>query len=255
MDRQKRAYQALLVVYPVEYRRVYGEPMAQLFADRLRDEGGGPRTVLVWVQMLVDLVKSAFTERMETTMRSFRPHWWGMIRLLLVGGTVTAMVGTSAYFGLSQAWGGPLATASVSIVAAGLGLLSLDATGATKWTGIAAAVSGLTLAGAVAASAFEVGAAWPHWELLVTSSFLLFMATLALFGFVGLASGSLPLAAAIALAVGSPILAAGVWQEPFGDIGFLVTVAGLVLLGASSELPDRGPTTTRSWLRGPAEFG
>lgn len=71
MERQKRAYRALLVVYPFEYRRDYGEPMAQLFADRLRDEGGGPRTVLVWVQMLVDLLKTAVTERLEITMRSF----------------------------------------------------------------------------------------------------------------------------------------------------------------------------------------
>jgi hypothetical protein len=43
MTRQKRAYQALLVLYPFEYRREYGEPMTQLFADRLRDEGGGAR--------------------------------------------------------------------------------------------------------------------------------------------------------------------------------------------------------------------
>lgn len=83
MDRQKRAYQALLAVYPYEYRRDYGEPMTQLFVDRLREEGGGARTMLVWVQMLVDLTKSAFTERLETTMRSFRTDWWRILALPL----------------------------------------------------------------------------------------------------------------------------------------------------------------------------
>jgi hypothetical protein len=83
MTRQKRAYQALLVLYPAEHRREYGEPMTQLFVDRLRDEGGGARTALVWVQMLVDLAKSAFAERLETTMRSFRTGWWRILALPL----------------------------------------------------------------------------------------------------------------------------------------------------------------------------
>lgn len=71
----------MLVIYPSEYRREYGEPMTQLFVDRLRDEGGGARTLLVWVQMLVDLTKSAFTERLETTMRTFRTDWWRILAL------------------------------------------------------------------------------------------------------------------------------------------------------------------------------
>lgn len=93
MDRQKSAYRALMVVYPFEYRRDYGEPMTQLFVDRLRDEGGGPRTVVVWVQMLVDLAKSAFTERLETTMKSFRTGWWRILALPLSLFVVVAGIG------------------------------------------------------------------------------------------------------------------------------------------------------------------
>jgi hypothetical protein len=83
MSRHKRAYQRMLIVYPPEHRRDFGEPMAQLFADRLRDEGGGARTALLWAQTLVDLGRSAFTERLETTMRSFRTDWWRILALPL----------------------------------------------------------------------------------------------------------------------------------------------------------------------------
>lgn len=96
MDRQKRAYQALLVVYSLEYRSEFGEPMTQLFVDRLRDEGGSLRTVFVWVQMLIDLAKSAFTERLETTMKSFRTDWWRILALPLAIFTVFAGVGNLA---------------------------------------------------------------------------------------------------------------------------------------------------------------
>lgn len=83
MERQRRAYQTLLNAYPYVYRHEYGEPMTQLFLDRLRDEGGGARTMLVWAQMLMDLVKTAFTERLETTMKSFRTDWWRILALPL----------------------------------------------------------------------------------------------------------------------------------------------------------------------------
>ena len=83
MDRQRRIYRTLLVMYPLEYRREYEEPMSQLFVDRLRDEGGGVRSLLLWVQMLVDLAKTAFTERLETTMKSFRTDWWRILALPL----------------------------------------------------------------------------------------------------------------------------------------------------------------------------
>ena len=93
MDRHKRIYRTLLVAYPLEYRREFEEPMSQLFVDRLRDEGGGARTVLVWVQMLIDLAKTAFTERLETTMKSFRSDWWRKLALPLSLFVVFAGIG------------------------------------------------------------------------------------------------------------------------------------------------------------------
>ena len=64
----ERVYRALLVLYPAEYRHEYEEPMVQLFRDRMRRDGGGFRTALVWMRMVFDLVGSAFAERTESVM-------------------------------------------------------------------------------------------------------------------------------------------------------------------------------------------
>ena len=93
MERHRQTYRSLLVVYPFEYRRDYGELMTQLFVDRLRDEGGGARSFLLWARMLVDLVKSAFTERLETTVKSFRTDWWRILALPVALFTVFAGIG------------------------------------------------------------------------------------------------------------------------------------------------------------------
>ena len=61
----EKVYRALLRVFPSEHRREYGEPMVQLFRDRMRRDGGGLRTLAIWIQMAFDLVRSAFRERVE----------------------------------------------------------------------------------------------------------------------------------------------------------------------------------------------
>ena len=78
---QERIYRTLLLAYPPKHRREFGEPMVQMMRDRLRDEGGGARTILVWVQVLADLVRTAAKERAEANMeaarlrRLERRHW------------------------------------------------------------------------------------------------------------------------------------------------------------------------------------
>ena len=61
----EKVYRWLLVVYPSEHRREYGELMLQLFRDRMRRDGGGFRGLVVWVQMIVDLAGAAFKEHTE----------------------------------------------------------------------------------------------------------------------------------------------------------------------------------------------
>ena len=56
------AYRVLLVAYPREFRREYGELMVQFFRDRMRRDGGGLRGLVIWMQLLFDLAASAFRE-------------------------------------------------------------------------------------------------------------------------------------------------------------------------------------------------
>ena len=64
----ERLYRVLLLAYPREHRREYGEPMVQLFRDQMRRDGGGFRALVVWVQMIFDLVRSVARERKEEAM-------------------------------------------------------------------------------------------------------------------------------------------------------------------------------------------
>ncbi len=64
----ERVYRALLVLYPVEHRREYEEPMVQLFRDRMRRDGSGLRTLWVWTQMVLDLAGSVLTERRQAAL-------------------------------------------------------------------------------------------------------------------------------------------------------------------------------------------
>ena len=58
----ERVYRALLVVYPKEYRREYGELMVQMFRDRMRYDGGRFRGPVIWMQIISDLAVSAIEE-------------------------------------------------------------------------------------------------------------------------------------------------------------------------------------------------
>ena len=99
MTTSERVYQALLVAYPSDHRRVYGDPMIQLFRDRMRRDGGGFRTLIVWVRMGSDLAASAFKERMETIMaiENWTNRWWeASVVLLAVNSVVFGFLGASS---------------------------------------------------------------------------------------------------------------------------------------------------------------
>ena len=70
-------YRVLLILYPYEHRREYGEQMVQLFRDRMRRDGGGYRTVMVWFHIVSDLLPSALNEHLE------RGGYWGIAKALL----------------------------------------------------------------------------------------------------------------------------------------------------------------------------
>ena len=131
MTVSERVYQALLVAYPEEHRRRYGEPMALLFRDRMRRDGGGFGTVLVWGLVGFDLARSAFTERMETAMttETWTSRWWEA--------TVVVLAANSVVFGVIALGGGyvgiPIAFgfAPAALLIAGLALRNTWRAGAT----------------------------------------------------------------------------------------------------------------------------
>ena len=83
----ERVYRRLLLIYPKEHRREYGQPMVQLFRDRMRCDGDGFRGVIIWTQMIFDLVGAAFKEHKEgADMRKFASVGIALAVLLVAGG-------------------------------------------------------------------------------------------------------------------------------------------------------------------------
>ena len=82
----ERVYRWLLVVYPREHRREYGELMVQLFRDRMRSDGSGFRGLVVCVQMIFDLVRAAYQVHKEGFVMPKR-MWIGtaLVVVLLAG--------------------------------------------------------------------------------------------------------------------------------------------------------------------------
>ena len=66
--------------------------MVQLFRDRMLRDGNGMRGLIVWIQMLRDLVGSAFTEHREGVVMTKR-KWFG-VGLVVLLAAVIAGVGT-----------------------------------------------------------------------------------------------------------------------------------------------------------------
>lgn len=65
-----RAYRALLVAYPEEFRREYGPQMEQAFRDLCREERRKSGFVRLWCRAILDVGKAAFAERMHALSRS-----------------------------------------------------------------------------------------------------------------------------------------------------------------------------------------
>ena len=64
MTRSERVYRALLRAYPSTTRSAYGDDMAQLFADQLRDARGGTEKAAVWARTIADMLLDAPRERL-----------------------------------------------------------------------------------------------------------------------------------------------------------------------------------------------
>ena len=89
----ERMYRWLLICYPKEHRREYGELMVQLFRDRMRRDGKGFRGMAVWVHVALDFAGSAFTEHKEgINMRKLTSIGIALVVLLAAGGIGTGVL-------------------------------------------------------------------------------------------------------------------------------------------------------------------
>lgn len=163
MTLSERTYQALLVVYPSDHRRVYGEPMVQLFRDRMRRDGGGLRTVIIWVQVGFDLVGSAFKERMETIMAmdNWTSRWWETSVVLL--GVNSVVFGFLFANSENLGWGIAVGFVPSILLLAGLGMRNSQRMGATIFLtvgSIAASVAWWVIYTIVLALVIVVGGFW-----------------------------------------------------------------------------------------------
>ncbi len=142
MRRHQSVYRRLLSVYPAEFRREYRDAMTQLFGDRLRAEGGGARTLLFWLEMLVDLATTAFKEHLEITMKSLRTDWWRMAALpvsvlICVGGVGNMIADTEG------ALFGRIAYAAASVIGVGFVMWGLRSRGRNRKLGSTLIAAGL----------------------------------------------------------------------------------------------------------------
>lgn len=139
MRLSERVYRGLLVAYPAEHRRRYCDPMTQLFRDRLRQDGGGLRTVAVWGHIGFDLACSAFRERMETAMNlhAWTSRWWE-----------ASVVALAAFFSLLLIADGDISSgyARIALAAAVLLIAGLALRTAWRVAGSALVIAGSLLA-------------------------------------------------------------------------------------------------------------
>lgn len=68
-DRHQALYRAFVTLYPRSFRTDYGDPMVQLFADRVRDVGAK-----AWLRALPDLARTVPVERIEAVMSRLGPR-------------------------------------------------------------------------------------------------------------------------------------------------------------------------------------
>jgi hypothetical protein len=96
-------YRALTVLYPRSFREGYADPMAQLFADRVRDVGAK-----AWLRALPDLVRTVPVERIEAVMSRLSPG----ARVLALAFAVLGATAVSIGIG-----GGAVLVVAVAVVA------------------------------------------------------------------------------------------------------------------------------------------
>ncbi len=210
-----KVYRALLILYPAEYRRDYGELMAQVFRDMCRDAyraRGLTGMLLWWCTTLFDLIFTAIEERRKVKFMFSKATLVQMAGfLLMAGGFMSGIAAFSqfqpgdhySYHGIYQVLIWLYAPGSLLIGLGGIGLAlqyepALGSFG--KWMLILSGISSAAMAVGVTATFINDDL----WEAWLTSGIVHTIA-LTLFGLVHLRTPALPIFR------GLPLMTASGW--------------------------------------------
>lgn len=205
-----RLYQALLAVYPSEFRHAYGGPMLQVFRDssqRALRESGAAGLLSLWSRTMLDTVKTALEEHTQrgvemTKEKFFKLSGWAMIAgpvLFLIGGWANNRPEYSQFNAASLPIDRYASAAAAPLIVLGLVFISLGILGMLlryspkmDGTGFLLGIGALAgLVSAVGAAIVALNDSSPWWEIFILGMAIQYIA-LAIFGFVNLRRRLLP---------------------------------------------------------------
>lgn len=208
-----RLYQALIFIYPSEFRRDFGDPMLQVFRDSsqraLRDSGASG-LVSLWGRTMLDTVQTALEEHAQRGLDMSKSKYvklsgWALMlaAVVMVVGSIIGggetnfddpLGGFDGFYEYSQL---VLIPASLFLYTVGMIGLRIRYGGRSGWLGntglgIASISGGLSFLSSIPLFAL-IGDTWigPWWNLTVYS-ILGMMVGLALFGLAALRTHPLP---------------------------------------------------------------
>ena len=91
-----RLYQALLVVYPSEFRQAYGGPMLQVFRDscqRVLRETGANGLLSLWARTMLDTLQTAIEEQLQRGVDMSKEKFFKFSGWALMLGGIAATLG------------------------------------------------------------------------------------------------------------------------------------------------------------------
>ena len=106
MTLHERAYRVLLRTYPASFRAAYGEEMARLFLEQLRDarDGAHSRAVIgLWVRTLIDVAATAPSQHLSREHQVAAPIEAGVPPMVTTQGT-RGRTGPIVLLGLLPMW-------------------------------------------------------------------------------------------------------------------------------------------------------
>ncbi len=268
MSTHERIYRRLLRLYPTAFRARYAEPMAQLFADQLRDgrEAGAPAGSLrLWARTVGDLITSALSQHLErdrTVARSAATVPSFSARALGIAGVLAGLVLIiPAVIAIDDVWYPPrimLFNALVIALAAGLHRRQAAASPRLALTaGALVILANVWFLGLVMLGVGDVNPFGTSIGLVIVGSGVLLWTAAAMYGAASLAIGAFSRWGAILLVIGSLVGITGLdrfglthgdfgaFFDTAAQVGIALNGVGWILLGAELALrvPRRGEPT------------